>query len=71
MHFKSLTLAATVGVVTAQSSSITFCDKYAMALYHNNTIYTQYQLISAVVNTALLGNSMYPLPVDARLMELH
>ncbi|KAH6717777.1 hypothetical protein BKA61DRAFT_475972 [Leptodontidium sp. MPI-SDFR-AT-0119] len=54
MLFKSLTLAAVASTVAAQNMS--FCDKYTTALFMNNTAENQLKLLTAVVNTAVIGN---------------
>lgn len=54
MLFKSITLAAVASTVAAQNMS--FCDKYTTALFMNNTSENQLKLLTAVVNTAVIGN---------------
>ncbi|KAH7370689.1 hypothetical protein BKA65DRAFT_471880 [Rhexocercosporidium sp. MPI-PUGE-AT-0058] len=54
MLFKSIAVAAVVGTVAAQDMS--FCDKYTTALFMNNTADNQLKLLTAVVNTAVIGN---------------
>ncbi|KAJ5033324.1 uncharacterized protein L3040_008442 [Drepanopeziza brunnea f. sp. 'multigermtubi'] len=56
MHLKSPLMVAAVGTVAAQKSSISICDKYTTALFHNNTAENQLKLLTAVVNTAVIGN---------------
>merc|ERR1711964_964523 len=51
---KSLALAAAI-TVTAQNTT-SFCDKYTTALFTNNTAENQLTLLTAVVNTAVIGN---------------
>merc|ERR1711964_709005 len=51
---KSLALAA-ISTVTAQNTT-SFCDKYTTALFTNNTAENQLMLLTAVVNTAVIGN---------------
>ncbi|PBP19542.1 hypothetical protein BUE80_DR009767 [Diplocarpon rosae] len=54
MLLKSVVFAATTGIVAAQNLS--FCDKYTTALFMNNTAENQLKLLTAVVNTAVIGN---------------
>lgn len=55
---KSLALAAAISTVTAQNTT-SFCDKYTTALFTNNTAENQLMLLTAVVNTAVIGNCKY------------
>ncbi|PBP17485.1 hypothetical protein BUE80_DR011723 [Diplocarpon rosae] len=55
MHFTSLAVAAAAGTLAAQNST-SFCDKYTIALFKNNTATNQLKLLTAVVNTAVVGN---------------
>jgi len=55
MYMKSLALAAAISTVTAQNTT-SFCDKYTTALFTNNTAENQLMLLTAVVNTAVIGN---------------
>ncbi|PVH71580.1 hypothetical protein DL98DRAFT_395447, partial [Cadophora sp. DSE1049] len=54
MHLKILALVAAASTVAAQTPS--FCDKYTIALFKDNTAVNQYKLLTAVVNTAVIGN---------------
>ncbi|KAI9048293.1 hypothetical protein LZ554_008088 [Drepanopeziza brunnea f. sp. 'monogermtubi'] len=54
MLSKYIATAAMVSTVAAQSLS--FCDKYTTALFMNNTAENQKTLLTAVVNTAVIGN---------------
>ncbi|KAL2069915.1 hypothetical protein VTL71DRAFT_14594 [Oculimacula yallundae] len=54
MHVKSLALATVISTAVAQNAS--FCDKYTTALFMNNTAENQLKLLTAVVNTAVIGN---------------
>lgn len=54
MLFKSLAVAGAISTVAAQNMS--FCDKYTTALFMNNTGENQLKLLTAVVNTAVIGN---------------
>ncbi|KAI9049672.1 hypothetical protein LZ554_006697 [Drepanopeziza brunnea f. sp. 'monogermtubi'] len=56
MHLKSPLMIAAVGTVAAQKSSLSICDKYTTALFHDNTAENQLKLLTAVVNTAVIGN---------------
>ncbi|OWP02671.1 hypothetical protein B2J93_6636 [Marssonina coronariae] len=51
---QSLVVAAAAGLVAAQN--VSFCDKYTTALFMNNTAENQLRLLTAVVNTAVVGN---------------
>ncbi|KAK0110167.1 hypothetical protein ONS95_002818 [Cadophora gregata] len=55
MYMKSLALAAAISTVAAQNTT-SFCDKYTTALFMNNTAENQLKLLTAVVNTAVIGN---------------
>ncbi|KAK6584706.1 hypothetical protein PZA11_002930 [Diplocarpon coronariae] len=55
MHFKSLAAAAAAGTVAAQNPP-SFCDKYTAALFKDNSAANQLKLLTAVVNTAVIGN---------------
>lgn len=57
MHRNIFALAAAASTVTAQTPS--FCDKYTIALFKDNTAANQYKLLTAVVNTAVIGNCVY------------
>ncbi|APA15390.1 hypothetical protein sscle_14g101600 [Sclerotinia sclerotiorum 1980 UF-70] len=62
MHFKSFAVAALglVGAVTAQRPTDTsICDYYTTALFKNNTADSQQQLMTRIVNIALIGNGHY------------
>ncbi|KAH7409685.1 hypothetical protein BKA64DRAFT_732296 [Cadophora sp. MPI-SDFR-AT-0126] len=54
MYMKSLALAAAISTAAAQN--VSFCDKYTTALFTNNTAENQLTLLTAVVNTAVIGN---------------
>jgi hypothetical protein len=55
MYMKSLALAAAISTAAAQNTT-SFCDKYTIALFMNNTAENQLMLLTAVVNTAVIGN---------------
>lgn len=59
MQFKSLLIAGAISTVSAQNSTnstASFCDKYTTALFMENTGENQLKLLTAVVNTAVIGN---------------
>ena len=58
MHFKRLALAVGVaGPALAQRPSDTsICDYYTTALFTDNTASNQYALLTALVNTVVIGN---------------
>lgn len=48
---------ASIGAVAVLPSALaTICDNYTTALFTDNTATNQYKLVSALVNTALIGN---------------
>lgn len=60
MLFKALTVAAAVGVATAQRPNGTsICDYYTTALLKNNTAANQKTLLTLVVNTVVIGNCKF------------
>ena len=62
MLFKSLAVAAVAGVAAAVPANTTICDYYTTALLKNNTAANQMALLTLVVNTAVIGNCMFPPP---------
>lgn len=64
-------LAVAAPAVLAQSNSTStnatsLCDKYATALFKESNLTTQYNLLVALVNTAVIGNySKDPAPKNA------
>ena len=71
MFFKKTALVvAAVGLATAQRPSNTsICDYYTTAALKNNTAANQMTLLTLVVNTAVIGNCMFPLLVSSRLIS--
>jgi hypothetical protein len=58
MHFSKVTVAlATIGSVASQRPTNTsICDYYTTALFKNNTAANQLTLLTALVNTVVIGN---------------
>lgn len=74
MYIKSLTIAAVVSTVAAQNATApSFCDKYTTALFMNNTAENQLKLLTAVVNTAVIGNceSIDPQSYKSMILTIH
>jgi len=55
MQFKTLAAAALAGTALAQNTTSP-CDKYAAALFTVSNATTQYTLLTALVNTVVIGN---------------
>jgi hypothetical protein len=61
MRFPEATfILAVIGTVAAQRPTNTsICDYYTTALFKNNTADNQYALLTALVNTVVIGNCKY------------
>jgi len=67
MFFKTVAAATTAAAVLAvgvaadgRPSNTSICDYYTTALLTNNTAANQMTLLTLVVNTAVIGNCMFP-----------
>ena len=58
MRFTKITVALTaIGPAVAQRpANVSICDYYTTALFQNNTANNQATLLTALVNTVVIGN---------------
>lgn len=53
---KLVTVFAAIGAALADGSSQSICDKYTVALFKTDSPANQYSLLTALVNTVVIGN---------------
>lgn len=70
MRFTKITvaLAAAGSAVAQRPTNTSICDYYTTALFKNNTADNQYTLLTALVNTVVIGNCEFPSQTESSLV---